>query len=93
MKESTEKQLAFIILDIVAIIAILGVVLLADLSDQQEKNAFQKLILGNAITPLEAHCGLINCGGSQAARIGTTAGQAVCQCPDGNTYAVSKISE
>jgi hypothetical protein len=49
LKESTEKQLAFIILDIVAIIAILGVVLLADLSDQQDKNALQKMILGDSI--------------------------------------------
>jgi len=49
LKESTEKQLAFIILDIVAIIAILGVVLLADISDQKEKNPLQKMILGNSI--------------------------------------------
>jgi len=49
LKENTEKQLAFIILDIVAIIAILGIVLLADLSDQKEKNPLQKMILGNSI--------------------------------------------
>ena len=48
MEESMEKRLAFIILDIVAIIAILGIVLLADLSEQQDRTTFQKLVLGDA---------------------------------------------
>jgi len=41
-----QRRLAFIILDVVAIIAILGIVLLDDISRDYEKSEFQKLLTG-----------------------------------------------
>lgn len=104
MKESTEKQLAFIILDIVAIIAILGVVLVADLADQSEKNPLQKMILGDALAKFRGinpvvfpekidPCRIVECKyEQQPIDLGTTDdGHEICQCPNGDEFLISNI--
>ncbi|MEM4263354.1 MAG: hypothetical protein QW666_00470 [Candidatus Woesearchaeota archaeon] len=104
MKQSTEKQLAFIILDIVAIIAILAVVLVADLADQNEKNAVQKLILGDALAKLRGEnptifpdktypCRIVECPyGQQPFDMGVTDdGHEICVCPNGDRFLISRI--
>lgn len=88
-----QKRLSLIILDIVAIIAILGIVLLDDLSRQYEKNEFQKLITGKTHLEENRICDVIKCieiPEERARNIGKSqSGHTLCKCPDGNTYEIS----
>ena len=89
-----QKRLAFIILDVVAILAILSVVLMDDLSRGYEKSEFQKLITGNAQWTEDHMCGAIKCTGTVRARfIGHDhKGYTICKCPDGPAYAITRFS-
>lgn len=91
--DSEQKRLALIILDIVAILAILSIVLMDDLSRGYEKSEFQKLITGEAHWSEEDLCGSIKCGGTLRARwIGNDhKGYTLCKCPDGTSYSVNKF--
>ena len=84
-----QKRLAYIILDVVAIIAILGIVLLDDISRDHEKNAFQKLITGEVQWTDDQICSIIKCDEKAAVYEGEDQfGLTVCKCPDGRTYSI-----
>ena len=88
------KRLAFIILDVVAIIAILGIVLLDDMSRGYEKTEFQKLITGKVQSGKITECDAIKCSmiTEKAVLIGKgLQGSSVCKCPDGTIYSISSI--
>lgn len=91
-----QKRLALIILDIVAIIAILGIVLLDDMSRQYEKSEFQKLITGKMHWGEDQMCGAIKCMETPATRakyIGQSHdGYTVCKCPNGDTYSITRFT-
>ena len=89
-----QKRLAFIILDIVAILAILSVVLMDDLSRGYEKSEFQKLITGGAQWTEQDMCGAIKCGGTLRAKwIGDDhKGYTICKCPDGRAYSIQRFA-
>lgn len=89
------KRLAFIILDIIAIIAILGIVLLDDLTRGYEKSEFQKLITGEAHWGSEQACEAIRCREPvmTAELEGTTPdGQQICRCPEGTAFKIAKYT-
>ena len=91
---SEQKKLALIILDVVAIIAILGIVLLDDMSRGYEKSAFQKLITGETHWDEQDMCGAIKCGGTERAKyVGTDYNEyAICKCPDGRAYSITRFT-
>ena len=93
---SERKRLALIILDIVAIIAILGIVLLDDMSRQHEKSEFQKLITGGVQWGEDQMCGAIKCFETPTTRaryIGQSyEGYTVCMCPGGDTYSITRFT-
>lgn len=94
MIDKEQKRLAFIILDIVAILAILSVVLMDDLSRGYEKSEFQKLITGGTQWTEQDLCGAVKCRGTTRARyIGQNPeGYTLCKCPDGNAYSINKLT-
>ena len=94
MKEGMDKRLAFIILDIVAIIAILGIVLLADLADQKERTTFQKMILGGVVEPIPGDaCEAIKCDGGDAKNILVAdVGYSICECPNKQKYMIAQVT-
>jgi hypothetical protein len=84
-----QKRLAYIILDVVAIIAILGIVLLDDMSRDYEKNAFQKLITGEVQWADDQVCSVIRCGDLPATYAGEDQfGLSICKCKDGRAYSI-----
>jgi hypothetical protein len=94
--KTEQKRLALIILDIVAIIAILGIVLLDDMSREHEKSEFQKLITGETHWGEDQMCGAIKCFETPTTRaqyIGQShAGYTVCKCPNGDTYSITRFT-
>ncbi len=92
--DKEQKRLALIILDIVAILAILSVVLMDDLSRGYEKSEFQKLVTGGAQWTEQDVCGAVKCTGTIRARfIGhDQKGYTLCKCPDGATYSINKLT-
>ena len=90
------KRLAMIILDIVAIIAILGIVLLDDMSRGHEKSEFQKLITGEMHWGEDQMCGAIKCMETPTTRakyVGKSHdGYAVCKCANGDTYSITRFT-
>ena len=92
--DKEQKRLALIILDVVAILAILSVVLMDDLSRGYEKSEFQKLITGDAHWTEQDMCAAVKCSGTIRARfIGhDQKGYTLCKCPDGNAYSISKFT-
>jgi len=94
MIDKEQKRLAFIILDIVAILAILSVVLMDDLSRGYEKSEFQKLITGRTHWTEQDLCAAIKCEGTTRAKlIGHNPEEyTLCKCPDGNTYSIKRFA-
>ena len=87
-----QKRLAFIILDVVAIIAILGIVLLDDISRDYEKSEFQKLITGRAQFTESPACEAVKCSAvtERAQFLGKDQkGYSICRCSDGMLYSIS----
>ncbi|MBW3004982.1 hypothetical protein KY310_04070 [Candidatus Woesearchaeota archaeon] len=91
---SEQRRLAFIILDVVAIIAILGIVLLDDISRGYEKSEFQKLITGGANFREGTACDAVKCSTvTEPAQFlqKDQKGYSICQCPDGRLYSISSF--
>lgn len=89
-----QRRLAFIILDVVAIIAILGIVLLDDISRDYEKSEFQKLLTGRAQFTEDPACGAVKCRviTEPAQFLGKDKkGYSICRCPDGLLYSISSF--
>jgi hypothetical protein len=89
-----QKRLAFIILDVVAIIAILGIVLLDDISRGYEKSEFQKLLTGRAHFGERTTCDAVRCSViTEPAQFieKDQKGYSICRCPDGMLYSISSF--
>jgi len=89
-----QKRLAFIILDVVAIIAILGIVLLDDISRDYEKSEFQKLLTGGAHFGEETACAAVKCSvvTEPAQFLGKDQkGYSICKCPGGKLYSIASF--
>ncbi|MBD3304634.1 hypothetical protein GF343_05820 [Candidatus Woesearchaeota archaeon] len=89
-----QRRLAFIILDVVAIIAILGIVLLDDISRGYEKSEFQKLLTGKAHFDEGTACDAVKCRTitEPAQFLGKDQkGYSICKCPDRMLYSITSF--